>query len=174
MNRCVMVQWQRGRNEAEKGKASRVMVKWVAVWQAAKKGLSHSPYVTCFPNASAVRICYQSAPADNLSVLNCSHFTMSPSLLFLPVTLFIFPHSLFPACVSCHMDVIADKRKLMHVESMAPDAQASINKKLPPTHMSIALLRLHSHVPECVCSLLGEGYRRNIVFVFETGLGSDV
>lgn len=96
------------------------MVDWVAVWQAAKKGLSHSPYVTCFPSASAVRIRYQSAPADGLSVLNCSHLTMSPLLLFLPVTPFSFPlHSLSPACVTCHMDVIADKRKLMHVESMA-------------------------------------------------------
>lgn len=63
------------------------MVGWVAVWQAAKKGLSHSPYVTCFPSVSAVRICYQPAPADGLSVLNCSHLTMSPFLFCLPVTL---------------------------------------------------------------------------------------
>lgn len=41
--------------------------------------------------------------------------------------------------------------------------------------MSVALLRFHTViVPECVYSLLGEGYRRNIVFVLETGLGSDV
>lgn len=30
------------------------MVGCVAVWQAAKKALSHSPYVTRFPSASAV------------------------------------------------------------------------------------------------------------------------
>lgn len=58
------------KNTAEKGEASLVMVGWVAVWQAAKKALSHSPYVTCFPSASAVRICYQPAPAARLSGLN--------------------------------------------------------------------------------------------------------
>lgn len=106
MNGCLMVQWQK----------IKLLESWLAVWQAAKKDLSHSPYVTCFPNASAVRICYQPAPADGLGVLNCSLLTISFSFSYLPLS---SSPTLCPACVTCHMDVIADKRKLMHVESMA-------------------------------------------------------
>lgn len=62
------------------------LVGWVAASQAAKKGLSHSPYVTCFPNASAVRICSQHAPADQLAVLNCICFHTSPGFPFPPDT----------------------------------------------------------------------------------------
>lgn len=87
---------------AEKGEAWRVMVHWVAGWQAAKKGLSHSPYVTCFPSASAVRICYQSAPAEP-----------SPGLTVEP-----FSTSLF-SCL-CHMDV------LRHGESMVTPTHTRI------------------------------------------------
>ena len=94
------------------------MVDWVALCQAAKKGLRHSPYVTCFTSASAMCICYQSAPVEGLGVLNSNCLSTPPFLSFLPVSLFSF----YPppcACVTCHMDVIADKRTLMHVESMA-------------------------------------------------------
>lgn len=95
------------------------MVDWVAVWQAAKKGLSHSPYVTCFPSASAVRIRYQHAPAEGLSVLNCGHLAMPPFLCFLPVSLIFFFYPLPVLLVSHVTWIITDKRTLMHVESMA-------------------------------------------------------
>lgn len=153
------------------------MVDWVALWQAAKKGLSHSPYVTCFPSASAVRICYQSAPAG-LGVLNSSHLTTTPFPFPTCQSLHISPTSLCPACVTCHMDVIADRRTLMHVESMAahhtrtrPWQQAHINKTSTYSYVSITLS--HSHV--AVSLFFSEGrISEDIVFVLETGLGSDV
>lgn len=67
-----MVRWRIGggwRKENETG-AFAVMMDWVSVWW----GLSHSPYVTCFTSASAVRISDQSAPAEGLGVLNCTGF----------------------------------------------------------------------------------------------------
>lgn len=97
------------------------MVKSIAVQQPAKRGLTHSPYVTCFSSASAARVCYQSAPAEGLRVLTRSHLTMPPVFCsYLSVQSF-FTHILCPARVTCHIDVIADERMLMHVESM--DAQ---------------------------------------------------
>lgn len=77
------------------------------------------------------------------------------------------------------MDVISDKRTLMHVESMA--AQHT-HIHTPGTHkqnshLLICQLRcyaLNGHVPECVCSSLRERYQRNIAFVLETGLGNNV
>lgn len=126
------------------------MVGWVAVWQAAKKDLSHSPYVTCFPNASAVRICYQPAPADGLGVLNCSLLTISFSFSYLPLS---SSPTLCPACVTCHMDVIADKRKLMHVESTAAPTHTHTNKSPTYSYVSSTVMLPHSHVPECIYSL---------------------
>lgn len=99
------------KNGAEKGEASLVMVGWVAVWQAAKKALSHSPYVTCFPSASAVRICYQPAPADRLGGLNGC---FSPLYLSLSLP---FAESLCPVFVTWTLSPV--KGKVMHDESMA-------------------------------------------------------
>lgn len=90
------------KNEAEEEK---LLESWLAVWQAAKKDLSHSPYVTCFPNASAVRICYQPAPADGLGVLNCSLLTISFSFSYLPLS---SSPTLCLSC-SCHMSHGCDR-----------------------------------------------------------------
>lgn len=120
------------------------MVDWVAVWQAAKKGLSHSPYVACFPSASAVHICYQSAPAEGLSVLNRSHLTMPPFLFFLTS---FFPLTPSVLLLSRHMDVIADKREqsLCMLKAWAPQHTST---KLPPTHVSSTVTLSDSNVPE--------------------------
>lgn len=143
------------------------MVDWVALCQAAKKGLRHSPYVTCFPSASAVCICYQSAPAESLGVLNINPLTTPQFLDFLPVSLFSF----YPppcVCVTCHMDVIADKRMLIHVESMAIQharthtrtrcacahawQQTHINKTPTYSYVSGSVPLSCSHVSVCVYS----------------------
>ncbi len=149
-----MVQRQRGKEKkrSRKGEASRVMVDWVAVWQAAKKGLSHSPYVTCFPSASAVRIRYQSAPADGLGVLNCSHLTMSPFLLPLPVTLFFLPPQLPLSCL-CHMSHGCDRwrEKADACWKHGRPTHTRTQTKLPPTHVSVALLRFHTAMLQSVC-----------------------
>lgn len=116
------------------------MVGWVAVWQAAKKDLSHSPYVTCFPNASAVRICYQPAPADGLGVLNCSLLTIS-FLLFLPATFFI-PHTL--SCL-CHMSHGCDRWQ-EEADACWKHGRSNTHTqtKVPPTHMSVVPLCFHT------------------------------
>lgn len=99
--------WQWGNNQSRKGKASRV--DWIALWQAAKKGLSHSPYVTSFPNASAVCIC-QPTPAEGLSVLNCIRLTMPPFLFYTSHSLFLysFPSDLLVSHVA---GLMPDKRE---------------------------------------------------------------
>lgn len=128
MNGCLMVQWQKMKQRRRSFSSHGWLGGCVAVWQAAKKDLSHSPYVTCFPNASAVRICYQPAPADGLGVLNCSLLTISFSFSYLPLS---SSPTLCPACVTCHLDVIADKRKLMHVESTAAPTHTHKQKSHP-------------------------------------------
>lgn len=58
---------------------------------------------------------------------------MPPFLISLPVT-FIppRPHAVCPARVTpLHMDVIADKRRLMHVEGMAAPTHAHTSTKSP-------------------------------------------
>lgn len=68
------------------------------------------------------------------------------------------------------MNVNADKRKLMHVESMATPMHTRSSPNLPPTHMSVALLRFPTVMS---LLLLTEGGIYE-VFLLETGLGSDV
>lgn len=149
------------------GEASWVMVDWVALWQAAKKGLSHSPYVTCFPSASAVRICYQSAPAEGLGVLNRSYLTTPPFLSFLPVSLFSFyppPSVLLVSHVTwmwsltreCWCMLKAWPPQHTHTRTHTCARQrAHINRTPTYSYVSSAVTLSHSHVP--VCLLFSEG-----------------
>lgn len=79
-----------------------------------------------------------------------------------------FPHTLCPVCATCHMDVIADKRKLMHVESMAAATHAHINKTPTYSYVRSTVMLSGSNV-----LLFAEGGTKQ-VFMLETGLGSDV
>lgn len=119
--------------------------------------------MTCFPSASALRICYQSAPAERSRCLKLQplDYATIPVILFSPLA----PSVLFVSRL-CHMDVMADESELMHVESMAHTQALT---KLPPTHMSVALLRFQT-----VMFLLFTEGGISHVFMLETGLGCDV
>lgn len=114
MNGGLMVQGQKKKKkQRSRRKPFGVMVGWVAVWQAAKKALSHSPYVTCFPSASAVRICYQRRTCRQSRCLKLQSLD-DDGFSFLPVT---FPIRL-PSRVARHTGAMADTGTLMHVDSM--------------------------------------------------------
>lgn len=124
-------------SKAEKGRASRVMVGWLAVWQAAKKGFESFSICDLFfkrgSRAHMLPACTCRRPQSR----DCSHLTLSR---FCP------PVTLCPASVTCHMDVIAHKTRRMRVESMAASTRTHTRTqtKLPPTHMSEVLLCFHT------------------------------
>lgn len=132
-----------------------VMVGWVAVWQAAKKALSHSPYVTCFPSASAVRICYQRRTCRQSRCLKLQSLD-DDGFSFLPVT---FPIRL-PSRVARHTGAMADTGTLMHVDSMDTQTRThacnnlkkkwkNLNKQNPTySYVSNTVMLPHSHVSE--------------------------
>lgn len=72
-----------------------------------------------------------------------------------------FPLPVTPLLVSTsHTDVIADKRKLMHVESMAASTheRGHTQTKLPPTHVSLALLCLQTQSCVYTGGMISEEY----------------
>lgn len=158
MNGCLMV--QRQKTERRKG---RLLWLWSAGWQAAKKALSHSPYVTCFPSASAVRICYQPAPAARLSGLN-GHFF--PPYLFLSLP---FAESLCPVFVMWMLSLA--KGKVMHDESMAC---SNTHKQNSHPLMSAVLSCFHIFMFQRFFFPAGGRILEVFFFVLAKGLGSDV
>lgn len=138
------------------------------MWQTTKKALSHSPYVTCFPSASAARrICYQSSPAEALGLkLRSRHCPTSPSSLYSYQSLLFFSpsfptHSPWPVCVSRHMDVIPDERTLMHAESVS-----SSNAHPHQAHTLFPPIATHTYL--LMCHL--QGYAFMVTFQGESTL----
>lgn len=114
--------------------ASRVMVDWVAVWQAARKRFESFSICDLFSK------CVSSA--HMLPACTCRR---SQCLKLQPLDYATIPH--FPTChfhyvpapnavcsarvTPLHMDGIADKRRLMHVEGMAAPTHAHTSTKSP-------------------------------------------